>query len=117
MERLIKPIPYVSLYIYLFYYYTTIYIEFQFASLFLNLKHRCAAETKLSLVIPVCSLKYGHQTPASQLQYHVQLDLELDLPVFAARLKIVESVLLSITGCKLGFPVVLQPVKRFCFES
>lgn len=45
------------------------------------------------------------------------IDLLLDLPVLAARLKIVESVLLSVTGCKLGFPAVLQPVKSFCFES
>lgn len=51
------------------------------------------------------------ELPTLQLQHPVQLDLPT---VFAARLKIVESVLLGVTGWKPGLPVVLQPVKN-CF--
>lgn len=58
------------------------------------------------------SLKYSHRTPALLLQHLVQVALPT---VFAARLKVVESVLLDVMGWKLGLPAVLQTVKSFCF--
>ena len=62
-------------------------------------------------MVPANSLKYGHWTPTLQLQHPVQLDL----PIVFARLKIVESVLLGVTGWERGLPTVSQPVKSFCF--